>query len=105
MKIGIVLNESNEVLYTLVPPAEDDLIVDCNEEDIILGVTKYIDGKLVNPSVEEIVRMREEEDRKRKEEAYSNRVEELIEKKYSLRQELAIQRQKEEKPEEVSRIL
>ena len=100
MKIGVVLNDENIIISTLVPPAEDDFIVECEQEDIIVGVTKYVDGKIVNPSSEELEKIREEEAVREKQTLYENRVEELVGVKYSVRQELSIQRQRDEKPEE-----
>ena len=99
MKIGIVLNDENVIIGTLVPPAEDDLIIECEQDDIMVGVTKYIE-KLVNPSSEELEKIREEEAVREKQTFYENRVEELVGVKYSVRQELSIQRQRDEKPEE-----
>ena len=100
MEIGIVLNESKEIVCTMVPPAKTDLIVDCDEKEIILGVTKYEGGVLVNPPAEEMAKIRKAEEESEKELLYSNKVETLIGKKYSIRQELAIQRQRTEKPGE-----
>lgn len=77
------------------------------EEDIIIGLTKYIDGQLVQPTEMEKAAYNAAQQTKRqaylestKTERYEARVEELIRVKYSVSQEFALLRQRDTKSDE-----
>lgn len=100
MKIGLYI-ENDIVMGTSIPPAENNVEIEVNDPDsIVLGVSKYLDGELINPTLEELEQKRQEEFVATKQIRYENRVVELLRQKYSLDQELAILRQRDDKIEE-----
>lgn len=77
------------------------------EEDIIIGLTKYINGQLVQPTEMEKAAYNASQQAERqaylestKTERYEARVEELIRVKYSVSQEFALLRQRDTKSDE-----
>lgn len=82
-------------------------IVEAEQSDIILGLTKYIGGQLVQPTEMEKAAYNAETQAERqaylestKTERYEARVEELIRVKYSISQEFALLRQRDTKSDE-----
>lgn len=82
-------------------------IVEAEQSDIILGLTKYIGGQLVQPTEMEKAAYNASQQAERqaylestKTERYEARVEELIRVKYSISQEFALLRQRDTKSDE-----
>lgn len=106
-RIGLFVNKDNIITGHEFPPQGKSLVIEIEDSDIdkiAFGYSNYKDGEISNPSVEEIREQKKTEYIKylenTKYERYKSRVVELIRKKYSINEELALLRQKEDKTEE-----
>ena len=64
--IGIFVTDGI-VTGTSIPPINDSIPIEVNEnEKVIVGVSKYINGELVNPSVEELKALEQQREAKEK---------------------------------------
>lgn len=64
--IGIFVTDGI-VTGTSIPPINDSIPIEVNEnEEVIIGVSKYINGELVNPSVEELKALEQQREAKEK---------------------------------------
>ena len=103
---GIVVQKGN-IIGDSVIKGFYIAIVEAEQSDIIIGLTKYIDGQLVQPTEMEKAAYNAAQQTKRqaylestKTERYEARVEELIRVKYSVSQEFALLRQRDTKSDE-----
>lgn len=69
-------------------------------DGIIAGLSRYVDGKIINPTDEQLEMRAKAAAESNKQYRYERRVESLIRKKYTVSQELALLRQRDTKPEE-----
>ena len=64
--IGIFVTDGI-VIGTSIPPINDAIPIEVNEnEEVVVGVSKYINGKLINPSVEELKALEQQREAKEK---------------------------------------
>lgn len=98
MKINYKLNENSTIRSYAI--SYDGTGLDIGDYEIKIGCDKIINGNLVKCSDEEYKAFIETQNSKRKQYEYEDYVNSLIRQKYSLSQELAILRQKTEKPTE-----
>lgn len=64
--IGIFVTDGI-VTGTSIPPINDAIPIEVNEnEEVVVGVSKYINGELVNPSVEELKALEQQREAKEK---------------------------------------
>ena len=64
--IGIFVTDGI-VTGTSIPPINDAIPIEVNEnEEVVVGVSKYINGELVNPSAEELETLEQQKEAKEK---------------------------------------
>ena len=64
--IGIFVTDGI-VTGTSIPPINDAIPIEVNEnEEVVVGVSKYINGELINPSVEELKALEQQREAKEK---------------------------------------
>lgn len=105
--VGLRIGENNVILGYEQPPTLFTTTVELDSaalNGIVFGLSTYQNGQVNNPTTEEKRAFEEKTNADNftisDQQKYEDRVVELIRRKYSLSQELAILRQRDTKPEE-----